>query len=184
MASRDVEGPAEERHDTASEDSVPAASPPPVELPAAPIVADPGGPDRRVAFAVIEAVLLAAVIALALALRFRGIEWGTGYYLHPDELFMTNVLYNLGAPAGVREVLQYGNLAAESVQPWDGVHLRHLSAVRRQDRPVVHLLHRCQQHADPWPLALGARRYRYRDLLSGGSGACSGTAGLACSPPC
>ena len=61
-------------------------------------------------------------------------------------------------------VLRYGNLAAQSVQPWDRVHLRDLSAVRRQDRPVVHLLYRCQQHADSGPLALGARRYRYRDL--------------------
>ena len=56
------------------------------------------------------------MIALALALRFRGIEWGTGYYLHPDELFMTNVLYNLGAPAGVRE---YFDTATSPLNPFN-----------------------------------------------------------------
>jgi len=53
----------------------------------------------------LEFLLLAAIVVAAVVLRFRGIEWGTGYFLHPDELFLTQVLINISAPSGVREYL-------------------------------------------------------------------------------
>ncbi|MDQ3655811.1 MAG: phospholipid carrier-dependent glycosyltransferase, partial [Chloroflexota bacterium] len=53
----------------------------------------------------LEVALLAMIVSAALVLRFRGIQWGTGYYLHPDESFLTQVLVNLSAPSGWREYL-------------------------------------------------------------------------------
>jgi YYY domain-containing protein len=64
----------------------------------------------------IEAVLLLAIMALAVWLRFRGIKWGTGYFLHPDELFMTSVLINISAPSGVRE---YFDSATSPLNPFN-----------------------------------------------------------------
>ncbi len=63
-----------------------------------------------------EFALLAAIVAVALVLRFRGIQWGTGYYLHPDELFMTTVLENIGPPSGFREYL---DSAASPLNPFN-----------------------------------------------------------------
>lgn len=58
----------------------------------------------------LEAAALAAIVAMALWLRFRGIEWGTGYYLlHPDEFFITQVMTNISAPSGFREYLDSAN---------------------------------------------------------------------------
>ncbi|MBA3276078.1 MAG: glycosyltransferase family 39 protein [Chloroflexia bacterium] len=56
--------------------------------------------DRLLEFAILAAIVLAATV-----LRFRGIEWGTGYYLHPDELHLTQVMTNISAPSSIREYL-------------------------------------------------------------------------------
>jgi YYY domain-containing protein len=82
-------------------------APPPVPEP----VVDPAiearepGKRDRISPGLIEALLLLAIVAVALLLRFRGIQWGTGYYLHPDELFMTSVVANISFPSGFGEYL-------------------------------------------------------------------------------
>ncbi len=78
----------------------------------APAVPEPG-PDpivssNRWGMRLLEFALLALIVLVTVTLRFRGIQWGTGYYLHPDELFMTSVLVNISAPAGWREYLDSG----------------------------------------------------------------------------
>lgn len=65
----------------------------------------PGRASKPWRWLALEAALLGLIVAAALALRFRGIEWGTGYYLHPDELFLTSVMTNITAPSGWREYL-------------------------------------------------------------------------------
>jgi len=104
MASRDAEELAEERHDPGQGALVedPAGD---AEPSAGPVRGDSW---RDLALPLLEVFLLAAIVALAVALRFRGIRWGTGYFLHPDELFMTNVLVNLRAPSGIREYFNSG----------------------------------------------------------------------------
>ncbi len=74
-------------------------------LPHAETVPDSPEPDVRTRLmeGLVEAVLLALIVALALLLRFTGIRWGTGYYLHPDELFMTNVLSKISMPSSIGE---------------------------------------------------------------------------------
>ena len=52
-----------------------------------------------------ELAALAAIVALALFLRFAGIKWGTGYYLHPDELFMSIVVDRISGPESFRAYL-------------------------------------------------------------------------------
>jgi len=64
----------------------------------------------------LELTLLAGIVAAALVLRFTGITWGTGYFLHPDELFLTSVLINVSAPAGVSE---YFNSATSPLNPFN-----------------------------------------------------------------
>ena len=64
----------------------------------------------------LELTLLVAIVLVALFLRFRGIEWGTGYYLHPDELFITQVMFNISAPSGVRE---YFDSATSPLNPFN-----------------------------------------------------------------
>lgn len=68
----------------------------------------PVSSSSRWGMALLEFALLAVIVIAALVLRFRGIQWGTGYFLHPDELFMTQVLDNINAPSGWREYLDSG----------------------------------------------------------------------------
>ncbi len=53
----------------------------------------------------LEAIALVAITAIALVLRFTGIQWGTGYYLHPDELHLSTVLDRISMPISFREYL-------------------------------------------------------------------------------
>jgi YYY domain-containing protein len=58
---------------------------------------------RRYRTALIEAFCLGAIVVFGLYLRFTGITWGTGYYLHPDELFLSSVVDSISAPVSLRE---------------------------------------------------------------------------------
>ncbi|MBA2468558.1 MAG: glycosyltransferase family 39 protein [Chloroflexia bacterium] len=64
----------------------------------------------------LEFALLAAIVLAAIVLRFRGIEWGTGYYLHPDEQHLTDVLTRISAPSSIQEYL---DSAASPLNPFN-----------------------------------------------------------------
>lgn len=65
---------------------------------------------------VVEIVSLLAIVLMALWLRFRGIDWALGYYLHPDELHISDVLFKIKAPVSFREYL---NSATSPLNPFN-----------------------------------------------------------------
>lgn len=66
--------------------------------------------------AAIEATLLVLIVAFGLILRWTGIRWGTGYYLHPDELSLSMILDRISAPVSFREYL---NSATSPLNPFN-----------------------------------------------------------------
>jgi YYY domain-containing protein len=65
---------------------------------------------------ILEAIALIAITVVALTLRFTGIKWGTGYYLHPDELHLSSVLGRISMPISFREYL---NSATSPLNPFN-----------------------------------------------------------------
>ena len=92
-----------------------ASGAPPVVPPTEPVLDEPRS-RHRVWLIVLEFVLLVAITGFGFALRFVGIRWGTGYYLHPDELFLSSVLQRISAPASFAEYL---NSATSPLNPFN-----------------------------------------------------------------
>jgi len=61
-------------------------------------------------------LLLALILIAATVVRFAGIEWGGGAYLHPDERFMTMVTERITWPTGVSA---YFNSASSPLNPYN-----------------------------------------------------------------
>lgn len=60
---------------------------------------------------------LVPIAAVALILRFAGIDWGGNYYTHPDELFMTMVATEIRAPESLGGYL---DTATSPLNPYNG----------------------------------------------------------------
>jgi len=60
---------------------------------------------------------LVPIAAVALILRFAGIDWGGNYYTHPDELFMTMVATEIHAPGTFSGYLE---TATSPLNPYNG----------------------------------------------------------------
>ena len=89
--------------ETTAADHVPDPETAPAPPDDAPSSASPAW--RRRLPGALEATALLAITAVALILRFTGIKWGTGYYLHPDELHLSTVLTRISMPISFREYL-------------------------------------------------------------------------------
>ena len=50
-----------------------------------------------------ELVALVFILLFAAFLRFKGVDWGENFYLHPDERFQTMVVTRIEWPGGLRE---------------------------------------------------------------------------------
>jgi len=64
-------------------------------------------------------VLLVLVLVLAAVLRFAGLDWDNGYYLHPDERFIVMVTTDTKWPASLG---QYFDSATSPLNPYNTQH--------------------------------------------------------------
>jgi YYY domain-containing protein len=64
-------------------------------------------------------LVLLAILLLAAALRFIGLDWDNGYYLHPDERFMVMVTVDTTWPDSI---FQYFDSATSPLNPYNTRH--------------------------------------------------------------
>lgn len=64
-------------------------------------------------------LVLLAILLLAAALRFIGLDWDNGYYLHPDERFMVMVTVDTAWPDSI---FQYFDSATSPLNPYNTRH--------------------------------------------------------------
>ncbi|HWV36173.1 MAG TPA: DUF2298 domain-containing protein, partial [Thermomicrobiales bacterium] len=70
-------------------------------------------------FRVSYKIALVAILVLAAVLRFTGLNWDNGYYLHPDERFMVMVTVDTAWPDSVG---QYFDSATSPLNPYNTRH--------------------------------------------------------------
>lgn len=75
---------------------------------------EPDPPSRAVPGGAGTGALLAAIVLIASILRFVGLDWDEGRYLHPDERFLAQVESAIDLPSSLREYL---DTAASPLNP-------------------------------------------------------------------
>ena len=61
-------------------------------------------------------LLLLLILMAAAILRFTGIDWGEGAFLHPDEAFLANVETSLKTVSSLDEYWKYGRIYPEPTE--------------------------------------------------------------------